>query len=73
MRKIQRFTLRHRAAFLVVVLVALATVVLAAGRNLNRMVTPNGTASAVTPPASTTPSPAALALAAPLPAPASCP
>ena len=40
MRKIQRWTLRHRAAVLAVLLVALATVALAAGRNLNRMSLP---------------------------------
>src|SRR6201999_3086153 len=62
MRRIKRFTLRHRAAVLVLVLTVLATVALAAGRNLNRMV-PAGTAG-------TTASPAALSLAAPLPQPA---
>lgn len=62
MRKIQRWTLRHRAAVLVVVLVALATVAVAAGRNLNRMVPAAGT--------NPTPSSAALQLAAPLPSPA---
>jgi hypothetical protein len=61
MRRIQRFTLRHRAALLVLVLTALATVALAGG-NLNRMV----------PAASTSPTASAdaLALAAPLPPPA---
>jgi hypothetical protein len=61
MRKIQRWTLRHRAAVLVALLLALATVALAAGRNLNRMTLPAQ--------ATTTASPAALNLAAPLPPP----
>jgi hypothetical protein len=62
MQKIQRWTLRHRAAVLVLLLAALATVALAAGRNLNRM-----------PLAATAPtaaSPAALELSAPIPSPA---
>ncbi|HZF08998.1 MAG TPA: choice-of-anchor X domain-containing protein [Thermoanaerobaculia bacterium] len=63
MRKIQRWTLRHRAAVLAVLLVALATVALAAGRNLNRMSLP-------APAATTVASPAAQNLSAPLPPPA---
>ncbi len=61
MRRVKRFTLRHRAALLVLVLTALATVALAGG-NLNRMVPAATTTS--------TASPDALALAAPLPQPA---
>src|SRR4051812_28804928 len=61
MQKIQRWTLRHRTTVLVALLLALATVALAAGRNLNRMTVPAQ--------AATTASPAALNLAAPLPPP----